>query len=40
MQNTSEESVKFNRQFKRALIVFAIIEFVVTVLVVVRFIQK
>ena len=30
MQDTSEETLKFKRNAKRALIIFAIIEFVVT----------
>ena len=30
MENSSEESLKFNRGFKRALIILAVIEFIVT----------
>lgn len=30
MQNSSEESLKFKRGFKRALIILAVIEFIVT----------
>ena len=30
MENSSEESIKFKRGFKRALIILAVIEFIVT----------
>ena len=30
MENSSEESLKFKRGFKRALIILAVIEFIVT----------
>jgi hypothetical protein len=40
MENGLEESIRFKRQFKRALIVFAVIEFIVTALVVFRVASK
>ena len=40
MQERSEESIKFKCQFKRALIVFGIVEFVVTVFVMVYVMHK
>jgi hypothetical protein len=30
MQDSSEESLRFKRAFKRALIIFAVVEFIVT----------
>jgi hypothetical protein len=40
MQNSSEGSVKFKRQFKRVLIVLGVVEFIVTVFVVFYATQK
>ena len=40
MQNTSDDTVKFNRNFKRALIVFAIVEFIVTAVGLYYYVQK
>ena len=40
MQNTSDDSVRFNRNFKRALIVFAIVEFIVTAVGLYYYVQK
>ena len=40
MPNSLEESIKSKRQLKRALIVFAVIEFIVTVLVLGHVVHK
>lgn len=40
MQNGLEESIRFKRQFKRALIVFALVEFIVTAFVMFRIASK
>ena len=40
MQNTPDDTVKFNRNFKRALIVFAIVEFIVTAVGLYYYVQK
>ena len=40
MQNTSDDTVKFNRNFKRALIVFAIVEFIVTAVGLYYYVQR
>ena len=40
MQNTIEETARSNRQFKRALIVFAVVEFIVTAFVLGRYIVQ
>ena len=40
MQESLEESVTFKRRFKRALIVFAIVEFIVTAFAVFYAMQK
>ena len=39
MQNTSDE-LKFKRNFKRALIVFAVVEFIVTAVGLFYYVQK
>jgi hypothetical protein len=38
--NDDEESKQFNRKFKRAIIVFAVVEFVVIVLVMVYMVKR
>lgn len=40
MENTSEETLKFKRGFKRALIILAVIEFVVTAVGLFYYVQK
>ena len=40
MDNSLEESVRFKRRFKRALIVFAVVEFIVTAVGMFYFINK
>lgn len=40
MQNSLEETIKSKRQFKRALIVFAVVEFIVMAFVLGRYIVK
>ena len=40
MENNLEESVRSKRQLKRALIVFAIVEFIVTVFVMFYLVKK
>jgi hypothetical protein len=40
MQNSSEESLKFNRGFKRALIILAVIEFIVTAVGIYYYVHK
>ena len=40
MQNNLEETIRSKRQFKRVLIVFAIVEFIVTAFVLGHVIQK
>ena len=40
MQNSLEETLRSKRQFKRALIVFAVVEFIVTAFVMGYVVQK
>jgi hypothetical protein len=40
MQNSLDETIRSKRQFKRALIVFAVVEFIVTAFVVGYALQK
>ena len=40
MQNSLEESIRSKRQLKRALIVFAVVEFIVTAFVLGRYIVQ
>ena len=40
METGSEETLKFNRGFKRALIILAVIEFVVTAVGLFYYVQK
>jgi len=40
MQERSEESVRFRRQFKRALIIFGVVEAIVTVFVMYYVVHK
>lgn len=40
MQNSLEETIRSKRQFKRALIVFAVVEFIVIAFVLGYFVQK
>lgn len=40
MQNSSEESLKFKRGFKRALIILAVIEFIVTAMGMYYYVHK
>ena len=40
MQNSSDESLKSNKVFKRALIIFAVVEFIVTVVGMYYYVHK
>lgn len=40
MENSSEDSLKFKRNFKRALIVFAVVEFIVMAVGMFYYVQK
>jgi hypothetical protein len=40
MENSSEETLKFKRGFKRALIIVAVVEFVVTAVGLFYYVQK
>ena len=40
MQNSLQETIRSRRQFKRALIVFAVVEFIVTAFVLGYIVQK
>jgi len=40
MEDSLEETIRFKRQFKRALIVFAVVEFIVTAFVLGRYIVQ
>jgi hypothetical protein len=40
MENSLEETIRFKRQMKRALIVFAVVEFIVTAFVLGRYIVQ
>jgi hypothetical protein len=40
MENSSEETLKFKRGFKRALIILAVVEFVVTAVGLFYYVQK
>ena len=40
MQNSLDEAIRSKRQFKRALIVFAVVEFIVTAFVLGYIVQK
>ena len=40
MQNSPEESLQFKRNFKRALIIFAVIEFIVTAVAMYYYVHK
>ena len=40
MENSSEDSLKFKRGFKRALIVFAVVEFIVMAVGMFFYVQK
>jgi hypothetical protein len=40
MQDSSEESLRFNKGFKRALIILAVVEFIVTAVGIYYYIHK
>lgn len=40
MQDTSDDTLKFNRNFKRAVIVFAVVEFIVMAVGMFYYVQK
>ena len=40
MDNSLEDAIRFKRRFKRALIVFAVVEFIVTAVGMIYFFQK